>query len=230
MTKARTRPRTITKTSTINRGTMTIILRDGLFCLFVCLVRWEVLLVVLGDLAGGSSVVELCCRPELFFAQRGCWDGVVRRGRAVRVTVAAMQFIKSQKERPRRCVTISRSPVLISDDARGPFGGHSALPLTAREFWPTLGLPICDSQGGDAVLERGNRCLSPYNNREKGRIRRSWRLRGLVGKCPNLSMPLAKTHTSQSRPPTMRQGPPSAPNRRPASCSSLLAINFTGYP
>lgn len=46
---------------------MTIILRDGLFCLFVCLVRWEVLLVVLGDLAGGSSLVELCCRPELFF-------------------------------------------------------------------------------------------------------------------------------------------------------------------
>lgn len=56
-----------------------------------------------------------------FLAQGGCWDGVVRRGRAVRVSVAAMQFIKSQKERPRRYVTISRSPYLISDAARGAF-------------------------------------------------------------------------------------------------------------
>lgn len=74
----------------------------------------------------------------------------------MRVSVAAMQFIKSQKERPRRYVTISRSPVLISDAARG--GSRwalRALPLTAHAFWPTLAFAYLPSAGGDAVLETG---------------------------------------------------------------------------
>lgn len=92
----------------------------------------------------------------------------------------------------------------------GPFGGHSALPLTAREFWPTLGLPICDSQGG-TLCWNGATGVSLHTTTEK-RVG----LGGLGGSvvswenAPNLTMALARTHTSQSRPHRGRQGPPIA--------------------
>ena len=69
----------------------------------------------------------------------------------------------------------------------GPHGGHSAVPLTARAFWPTMACLFYDSQGGCCVGRGTGRPLHT-----EGRIRRSWKLRGLVGKCPNLSMALAK--------------------------------------
>lgn len=72
-----------------------------------------------GGLAGGPSVVTGdYCRTELF-GQRVLGRSGSARDELRKSVVAAMQFIKSQKEHTRRYVTISRSPVLISDAARG---------------------------------------------------------------------------------------------------------------
>lgn len=192
------------------------VLSVGRYC-WSCWVTWR----------AGPLWLNYVVGLNFFFAQRGCWDGVVRRGRAVRVTVAAMQFIKSQKERPRRYVTISRSPVLISDGARGGFRWALRIALDRSRILADSGLAYLRFAGGYAVLERGNRCLSLHRLQREGRIRRSWRLRGLVGKCPQ------SNHGPCKNPHFPKQASPweaRAPNRCPASCSSLLAINFTGYP
>lgn len=82
--------------------------------------------------------------------------------------------------------------------------------LTAREFWPALACLFTIRRGGRCVGTGHIVSLSLHRPQRGGRIRRSWRLRGLVGKCPNLSMALAKTHPSQSRPHRGMQGPPIA--------------------
>lgn len=66
-----------------------------------------------------------------------------------------MQFIKSQKERPRRYVTISRSPVLISDAARGASRWALRIALDRSRILADSGLAYLRFAGGDAVLERG---------------------------------------------------------------------------
>lgn len=122
--------------------------------------------------------------------------------------MAAMQFIKSQKERPRRYVTISRSPVLISDAGRGASRWALRIALDRSRILADFWLAYLRFAGGDAVLEWGTGCLSI-------RYREGGGLGGLGGSVVSWEMPQSKhgpskTHTSQSRPHRVRQGPPMA--------------------
>lgn len=161
MIKASRIPRTITKTSTMNRGTI-IILRDGCFvcllvwsCLYACLSRW--MCVGFGGLAGGPSVVTGgdYCRTELL-GQRVLGRSGSARTRAERVCCGCDAVYKKSKG----AHTTVRHDLALSGFnlgccPGGSFSGHLAMPLTARSciFWPTLGLPYLRCAGVNAVLD-----------------------------------------------------------------------------
>lgn len=167
----------------------------------------------------------------IFLACRGCLDG--RSSDAEEVceressAVAAMQFIKSQKERPRRCVTISHSPVLISDAARG--GGHLSVgtphcpldrsALSSRILAGSGVGPYLRYAGVNACVPDGEVLEAPWSC---GKMPQS-------KPCP-LQGITRNPHFQKQATPYIARGPESPSGPVAASCSSSLASNFTGYP